>query len=272
MITFTAKRSLATMPPAARESAVKGMKVGDLAKRTGLSVRTLHYYDEIGLLAPRNVTTSGHRVYGAEELARLQRIKSLRQLGFSLDEIRACLDAPDFSARRVIELHIKRLREQIGEQERLVALLETLDASVTAGAIASPDELIRAIESMTTLEREFTADEWTEIRERGERLGREHVRAVEREWPGLIARMRAAMLRGDDPSSDEVGRLAKRWRELVREFTGGNPEIARKVRAGYVNDPERMTRAGLDPARMTRAGLDPALFAYANRAIRALDS
>ncbi len=170
------------------------MKVGDLAKQTGLSVRTLHYYDEIGLLQPRDVTSSGHRVYGADELARLQRIKSLRQLGFSLDEIRACLDAPEFSAHRVIELHIKRLREQIGEQERLVGLLETLDASFEAGTIASPDELIRAIESMTSLEREFTAEEWTEIKERGERLGRDHVRAVEREWPPLIARMRAAML------------------------------------------------------------------------------
>src|SRR5215831_8921915 len=175
MITFNEKRPLRQMPTDV--TAGNEMKVGDLAKRTGLSVRTLHYYDEIGLLQPRDVTSSGHRVYGAGELERLQRIKSLRQLGFSLDEIRACLDTPEFSAHRVIELHIKRLREQIGEQERLVAVLETLDASVTAGAIASPDELIRAIESMTTLEREFTAEEWTEIRERGERLGREHVRA-----------------------------------------------------------------------------------------------
>jgi len=84
---------------------------------------------------------------------------------------------------------------------------------------------------------------------------------VEREWPGLIARMRSAMLRGDDPASADVAALAARWRELVREFTGGNPEIERKVRAGYVNDPDRMKRAGLDPA----------LFAYVNRAIRALD-
>jgi MerR family transcriptional regulator, thiopeptide resistance regulator len=258
MITFIGKGLLQKMPTAAETG--NEMKVGDLAKRTGLSVRTLHYYDEIGLLQPRDLTASGHRVYGADELARLQRIKSLRQLGFSLDEIRACLDAPEFSAHRVIELHIKRLRDQIGEQERLVAVLETLDASFAAGTIASPDQLIRAIESMTSLEREFTPEEWNEIKERGERLGRDHVRAVEREWPGLIARMRAAMLRGDDPASADVAPLAARWRELVREFTGGSPEIERKVRAGYVNDPERMKRAGLDPA----------LFAYANRAIRAL--
>jgi DNA-binding transcriptional MerR regulator len=258
MITFSKAQPVRRVPIANRNPG--GMKVGALAKRTGLSVRTLHYYDEIGLLQPSNVTPSGHRVYGAEELARLQRIKSLRQFGFTLDEIRACLDAPEFSAHRVIELHINKLREQIGQQERLVALLETLDASFAAGRIASPDQLIDAIESIASLDRTFTPEELAEIKERGERLGREHVKAVEQEWPRLIARMRAAMLSGADPTSDEVGQIARRWRELVREFTGGNPEIARKVRAGFVDD----------PARMKRAGLDPQLFAYANRAIEAL--
>src|SRR5437762_4753332 len=125
---------------------MKGMKIGELAKRTGLSIRALHYYDEIGLLQPSAVTASGHRVYGAEELARLQRIKSLRQLGFGLDEIRACLDTPGYTAARVIELHIRRLRENIEQQERLVALLETLESRYATGTIASPDELVLAIE------------------------------------------------------------------------------------------------------------------------------
>jgi DNA-binding transcriptional MerR regulator len=89
-----------------------GMKVGELAKRTGLSVRTLHYYDEIGLLQASQVTESRHRVYGAAELRRLQQIKSLRQLGSSLDEIRGYLDTPEFSPRRVLSLHVARLREQ----------------------------------------------------------------------------------------------------------------------------------------------------------------
>lgn len=63
-------------------------KVGDLAGRTGLSVRTLHHYDEIGLLSPSGRTGSGHRLYSAEDVLRLQRIRSLRALGFSLEEIR----------------------------------------------------------------------------------------------------------------------------------------------------------------------------------------
>ncbi|HKO00391.1 MAG TPA: MerR family transcriptional regulator, partial [Thermoanaerobaculia bacterium] len=67
-------------------------KVGELAKRTGMSVRTLHHYDAIGLLQPSRRSESGHRLYDRDDVARLQQIKSLRQLGFALDEIRELLD------------------------------------------------------------------------------------------------------------------------------------------------------------------------------------
>ena len=73
------------------------LKVGELAKRTGLTIRTLHHYDEIGLLKPSGHTESGHRLYTADDIARLQQVISLRQLGFSLEEVRDCLDRPDFS-------------------------------------------------------------------------------------------------------------------------------------------------------------------------------
>jgi DNA-binding transcriptional MerR regulator len=191
----------------------------------------------------------------------LQQIKSLRQLGFSLDEIRTCLDTPQFSPQRVLQLHVERLRGPIDQQERLVALLETLSASFAAGSVASADDFVNAIEGITMVDRMFSVEELEEIMARGERLGREHVRAVETEWPTLIARVRAEMLAGTDPANARMRPLASRWRELVREFTGGNPDIERKVRAAYVEEPKLMQRAGLDPQ----------LLAYANTAIRALD-
>jgi hypothetical protein len=70
------------------------------------------------------------------------------------------------------------------------------------------------------------------------------------------------MLAGTDAASERMRPLAIRWRELVREFTGGNSSIEQKVRASFVNE----------PSRMTRSGLDPDLFAYVNAAIRALDA
>jgi DNA-binding transcriptional MerR regulator len=82
------------------------MKVGTLAKRTGLTVRTLHHYDEIGLLSPSHRTQSGHRLYGEEEFSRLQQIASLKHLGLPLEEIRECLTRPEYSLERVLNLQI----------------------------------------------------------------------------------------------------------------------------------------------------------------------
>ena len=72
----------------------EALKVGELAKRTGLTVRTLHHYDAIGLLKPSLHTEAGYRLYTANDIARLQQVLSLRQLGFSLDEVRAAWTGP----------------------------------------------------------------------------------------------------------------------------------------------------------------------------------
>src|SRR5215471_19289216 len=102
------------------------LKVGELARRTGLTVRTLHHYDEIGLLKPSLYTEAGYRLYTHADVARLQQVLSLRQLGFALEEVRDCLDRPGFAPLEVIRLHITRLREQIELQRKLCERLETL--------------------------------------------------------------------------------------------------------------------------------------------------
>src|SRR5260370_11673481 len=103
----------------------EALKVGELARRTGLTVRTLHHYDEIGLLKPSLHSEAGYRLYTAADVARLQQVLSLRQLGFALEEVRDCLDRPCFSPLEVIRLHVARLREQIELERKLSELLQT---------------------------------------------------------------------------------------------------------------------------------------------------
>ena len=102
------------------------LKVGELARRTGPSIRTLYHYDELGLPSPSLRTASGYRLYTPEDVARLQRILSLRQLSFSLEEIKHCIDEPGFSPIRVLELHFARAREQLALQQELCRRLEAL--------------------------------------------------------------------------------------------------------------------------------------------------
>jgi DNA-binding transcriptional MerR regulator len=208
------------------------LKVGELAKRTGLSVRALHYYDEIGLLSPSWRTGSGHRLYAAGDVARLQQIKSLRYLGFSLEEIRDYLNRPDFSPRQVIESHLSRLREQIELQRKLCKRLEEISARLSSTEEVSAEEFVRTMEAISMserLEKYYTPEQLEALERRRQELGEERIRAVEAEWSELIERVRAEMEAGTDPAGERVQRLAKRWMELVSEFTGGDPGIERSV-------------------------------------------
>ena len=204
-------------------------KVGDLANRTGLSVRTLHYYEEIGLLAPTHRTRSGHRLYQSSDIMRLQQIVSLRQLGFSLDEIRDCLNQSDFSFERVIELHISRLEQQIETGRKLCSRLKAIAASLRSSEEVSVEELIRTIEEITMLEKYYTPEQIKDLKERAEKIGEERIRQAEAEWQELMDEVRAEMSKGTDPASERAQQLAARWTGLVREFTDNRPDIERSV-------------------------------------------
>lgn len=205
------------------------MHVGELAKRTGLTVRTLRYYDEIGLLSPPRLPGSDYRQYGSAEISRLQQIASLRQLGFALDEIREILTRPETSVRQVIELHLTRLNEQIALMEQLRYRLETIDRGLHANGTVTAEALLATMEVMNRMEKYYTPEQLATLKARAEEIGDEHIREVEAEWPQLIAQVQAEYDAGTDPADPRVQALAQRCMELVREFTGGDPGITQSV-------------------------------------------
>lgn len=235
-------------------------KVGELARRTGLSVRTLHWYDEIGLLTSSCHSDTRHRLYTVADMARLQQIKSLRQLGFTLEEVRACLDRADFSPLWLIEMHLARLREQIELQRGLCGRLESIAARLRAAETVSAEELLQTIEEMTMFDKYYTPEQLQGLLERREQVGEERIRQVEAEWPELIAQVRAEMDKGSDPASAAVQALARRWMALVHEFTGGNPGIEKSLQSMYQQE---QTVAGKDVGAMRpmMAFIDKALAA-----------
>jgi MerR family transcriptional regulator, thiopeptide resistance regulator len=207
----------------------EALKVGELARRTGLTVRTLHHYDAIGLLKPSLHTEAGYRLYTAGDIARLQQVLSLRQLGFGLDEIRDCLDRPGFSPLEIIDLHVARLREQIELQRKLCERLETLAVHFRAAGEVSADEFLRTIEEMTMLEamaeKYFTPEQLQVIKERREQVGQEHLERMQETWAELIALIRTEMEKGTDPADAKVQALGRRWQDLLHQSTAGDPEI-----------------------------------------------
>jgi MerR family transcriptional regulator, thiopeptide resistance regulator len=212
----------------------EALQVGELARRTGLTVRALHHYDEIGLLKPSLHTEAGYRLYTANDVARLQHVMSLRQLGFSLDEVRHCLDHDDFSPLEVISLHLASLREQIERQRMLCGRLEALALHLRAAGEVSAGEFIETIEEMTMLEqlqeRYFTPEQLQSIKAAREEAGQERLQQGQEAWAELIALVRAEMERGAEPADAKVQALAQRWKDLVNWSTGGDPEIEQAMK------------------------------------------
>ncbi|MEN8376651.1 MAG: MerR family transcriptional regulator [Gemmatimonadota bacterium] len=221
--------------------------VGELALRTGLTVRTLHHYDDIGLLAPVSRSPAGYRLYGPGDVRRLQRIVSLRALGLPLADIADSLDRPEMTLGRVLRMHAERLDRQLDSLRALRERVRSLAGRLDAEGGVSAEELIALMEMTTMFEKHFTAEQLQTLAARREELGEDVIRAAEEEWPRLIARARAAMeaeLPLDDP---EVREIAARWRELTEAFTGGDEGIADAVRDVYWSEPEARQMAGFDP-------------------------
>jgi len=224
-------------------------KIGELARRTGLTVRTLHHYDAIGLLSPAERSGGGHRVYGEADVRRLYRIVSLRSLGFPLEAIASALDADGFDARAAVEDHLARLEDQIEQQRRLrVSLRQLLER-------LGSDDFLTTIEEMTMYERYYTQDQLEGLAQRRHAIGEDAIREVEREWAEMFATLRAEMDAGTDPADPRLRPLAERGQELVAMFTGGDPGITKALKQMWANeDPETVSRGMVDAEVMAYYG------------------
>jgi DNA-binding transcriptional MerR regulator len=215
-------------------------KVGELAGRTGLTVRTLHHYDAIGLVRPSGRTESahgaGHRLYTDADVARLQQVVSLKQLGFSLEQVRAYLGRAGYDPRQVVRLHLARVRAQAAELKRLEGRLAALSDALDKAEAVSADEFLAAIGGMTMLEKYYTPEQLEYLNERRARVGEEQIRQGELAWPELIAEVKAAMEAGVEPADARAQELARRWFGLVNAFTGGDPGIFRSLQNMYQNE------------------------------------
>jgi MerR family transcriptional regulator, thiopeptide resistance regulator len=238
------------------------LKVGDLAKQTGVSVRTLHYYDEIGLLSPSHRTETGYRLYGEDDIIRLQQIVSLRQIGLSLEEIRACLEQSNFSFSHVVQLHMTRLREQIELSQKLLNRLESIAQTVNSAEVVSVEVLIQTIEIICMLEKYYTPEQLETLKQRQELLGEERICQAQADWQDLIEQVRAEMEKGTDPASEPVKALARRSQELIQAFTGGDPEIEQSLNQMYQQE---------KPEIASRGAIDAAMWEYMDRARAALE-
>lgn len=237
----------------------RGYRVGEVARRAGVSVRALHHYERIGLLVPGVRTGAGHRVYGGRDIEKLVRIVVLKRLGLSLTEIGACLGKRGFGLRRVLERQLEALRRRITAEQDLCGRLEGILRLMSGARALGAEEFFSVMEMMHMTEGYYTAEQLEAIKKRGAAMGEEKLREAEWEWPELIRKVQAEMEAGTDPGDAKVQALARRWKELVESFTGGDPGIAASLgKLWKERGPEMAGKMGM--------GFDPKVFEYVRRA------
>jgi DNA-binding transcriptional MerR regulator len=231
-------------------------RIGEVAAATGLTVRTLHHYDEIGLLAPSARSEAGYRLYGDDDVRRLYRIVAFRRLGLALDAIGALLDGEGADPRAVIHAQLERLDAEMALRSRLRARLNRLlEALEGANGAAGADLFLDAIEGMTMAEKYYTPEQLAQLEERRTALGNEGMRKAEDDWAALIAEAEAERARGTAPTDPAALALAERWASLIARFTGGDMGIHASLNTMYETEgAERASRGALSPDLMAWMG------------------
>ena len=235
-------------------------RIGEVAAATGLTVRTLHHYDEIGVLVPAARSGAGYRLYSDGDVGRLYRILALRAIGFTLQEIGSTLLREGADVRAALRRHLERIDAQLRITEelrsRLTLILDMLDRAVEP----SGDMFIDAIEVMTRMERYYTPEQLEQLSERAQELGEEGMRRAQEDWARLIAEVEAERRAGTDPADPRLTPLVERWSALIEQFTGGDPGIRASLQELYATE---------GPERASHGAVGAETMAYAKRAMDA---
>jgi DNA-binding transcriptional MerR regulator len=218
-------------------------QASEFAREAGVTVRALHHYDRLGLLKPSRRTRAGYRLYGERDFARLQQIVTLKFIGFPLKQIKDVLErgTPDLATALRFQRII--LAEKGRRLTQAVRAIEEAERALADGsgpgreAFAKIIEVIEMQNDTDWTKKYYSEEAQAKIAERQRTIPREVIERGQRDWMALISEVEAAAKEGVDPAGERAQGLAARWSELIKGFTGGDPEIQKGLNKMY-SDPE----------------------------------
>ncbi|AYM96571.1 MerR family transcriptional regulator [Acidovorax sp. 1608163] len=210
------------------------LKVGELAQRAGLTVRTLHHYDAIGLLTPSGRSESGYRLYGQADVQRLHAIQTMRQMGLALNDITHLLEGDSVAPERIIGQQIRALDQQIAQATELRGRLTMLHDGLMAGAEPDMGNWLEALALMTTYGKYFSSAELKQIFSSWN--------LIEADWLIVKDLVQSAMDRQLPPDTPEVQALAYRWMGLMLHWMGGDLDLLERWGHMFRTEPSTQGR------------------------------
>src|SRR5215471_18839285 len=211
----------------------------EFARLSGVTVRTLHHYDRLGLLKPSRYTRTGFRLYSEDDFARLEQIVALKFIGFSLNEIKNILKRGPRDLATTLQQQRQAIEEKRNRLELAIKAIEGAEHVVATSRapgwemFAKIIEVINMQSNMDWTKKYYSEEAQHEIQKRAATIPREVIEQAQHDWATLISEVQAAVSAGEDPGSEKSQALAVRWAELIKGFTGGNAEIQKGLNRMY---------------------------------------
>ncbi len=215
------------------------LKIGELARRSGVTVRALHHYDSIGLLRPSARSGAGYRLYDHDDIARLHHIQALRRFGMPLADIGTFLAGPDARLGGIVDQQIAALTREIEQAALLRSQLTALRGQLANGEQPDLASWLTTLERMTMYDKYFTKDELAQL------PFADHAPAARKEWEEMVARAARMIKEGVAPSSEQARQLGRQWMTALERDTGGNPEFALRITGMHDQEPQMRVQNGL---------------------------
>jgi DNA-binding transcriptional MerR regulator len=239
--------------------------ISEFADLTHVTVRTLHYYDQVGLLQPSVRRPNGYRLYTEKDLLRLQQIVALKFLGFSLEEIKRLLGRSGLPVRKSLAVQARVIDEEVRRLRRASRALRAVAESLKAEKKIDWKKIIKIIEVIQMseetkknwAERFFSEDELKEFQELGQKFTPEQIQAYQQKWAALIQEVQQNL--NADPASEIAIDLARRWQDLFDSAYGEHPNLKNQIAKAY--------QAGVIPAEYRMFG--PEVWDFICRATKA---
>jgi len=216
-------------------------KVSEFAEKAGVTVRTLHHYDRLGLLKPSGRNGAGYRLYGERDLVRLQQIATLKFIGLPLKQIKDLLDRTDLDLAATLRLQRGLLAEKYQQITRAIQAIDEAELAMKSSSLpvwAALKKIIEVMEmenNMDWTKKYYSPEAQAKVEERKKLWTPELQVKVTQQWQELIADIETAIANREDPAGAKAQALAQRWSEFVRGFTGGDPEIQKGVNKLYAD-------------------------------------
>lgn len=221
--------------------------VKQLAELADVSVRTLHYYDEINLLKPSQVGANGYRYYDDAAMLRLQQVLFYREMGMELLQIKDILDSPDFDLVAALRSHRAVMQEKRNRLQHLVRTIDSTISHLTGGMNVSKKRLFEGFseEKQKEYEREarlqFGSKTVNESIKLWNSYGAEKQESIKQEGGQVYQDLVDAMQAGKSPEDVEVQDLVRRWHDHLHYFYEPNLDILRGLAMAYNTEPDFIT-------------------------------